>query len=174
MKKRFDLKALVMLALLVAMQVVLEKICAINTLTVKIGFGFVPVAVAAMLYGPLGGGVVGGLGDIIGSLLFPTGAYFPGFTVTAALIGVVWGLFLPRRKLNYFARVVVPALINNIILGLGVNTLFITLLYTHKHYTVMLVSRLPEYAVMLPLTLIFVPIFEQITKEILKLRKSSD
>lgn len=174
MKRKFDIKALVTLALLVAMQVVLEKLCAINTLTVKIGFGFVPVAVGAMLYGPVGGGVVGALGDIVGSLLFPTGAYFPGFTVTAALIGVVWGLFLPQKHLGYPVRVVLPAVINNIVLGLGVNTLFIALLYTHKHYTAMLVSRLPEYAIMLPLTLIFIPIFEKITEKLLKKNKSSD
>ena len=163
MKNRKKIMALVILALLVAMQVVLERLCAINTLTLKIGFGFVPIIVGAMLYGPIGGAVVGGLGDLIGSLIFSTGAYFPGFTVTAALVGVVWGLFLPHRDLGYPVRVLLPAVINDFILGLGVNTAFITWLFTDKHYTVMLVSRLPEYAVMLPLTLILVPVFERLT-----------
>lgn len=153
---------LVTVALLTAMEIVLEKFCGINTLGMKIGFGFVPVAVAAMLYGAIGGGIVGGVGDLIGSLLFPTGTYFPGFTVTAILCGVVWSLFLRHKDDKYPVRVLVPTLINNLIFGLCINTFFITLIAGKKTYFAWLVARLPEYAVMIPLTLVLVPVFERI------------
>ena len=60
----------------------------------KIGFAFVAVFVGAYLYGPVAGAVVGGLGDFLGAILFPIGAYFPGFTLNCALTGVVMGLLL--------------------------------------------------------------------------------
>ena len=34
---------------------------------------------------------------LVGALLFPTGAFFPGFTLTAACTGLLYGLCLYRR-----------------------------------------------------------------------------
>ena len=49
-----------------------------------------------MLFGPGVGGAVGALSDILGYAVRPTGPYFPGFTVTAALSGVIFGLLLGK------------------------------------------------------------------------------
>ncbi len=98
MKSKNKVKVLVNVALLVAMEVVLARFLSINTPIVRIGFGFVPIAICGMLYGPMMAGVAGAMSDIIGAVLFPTGAYFPGFTVSAALTGIVFGLFLYNRK----------------------------------------------------------------------------
>ena len=60
-------------AVLVALEIVLNRFCSINTFGWKIGFSFVPVVAAAVVYGPVVGAIVGGLGDLIGALLFPIG-----------------------------------------------------------------------------------------------------
>ncbi|HBD06060.1 MAG TPA: hypothetical protein DCY93_01450 [Firmicutes bacterium] len=52
----------------------------------------VPIVISSLILGPLYGGIVGGLGDLIGALLFPVGPYFFGFTLDSALLGVVPGL----------------------------------------------------------------------------------
>ena len=39
------------------------------------------------------GFVCGGLGDLIQFVIKPTGAYFPGWTISAALAGFIYGLF---------------------------------------------------------------------------------
>ena len=78
-------KELITLGLLTAVEVVLSRFCSISAWNIKIGFSFVPIAIGGILFGPLGGGLVGALGDFIGAVLFPIGPYFPGFTLTAFL-----------------------------------------------------------------------------------------
>ena len=43
------------------------------------------MAIAGALYGPVASLLVGALGDIISIMLVPTGAFFPGFTISGAL-----------------------------------------------------------------------------------------
>ena len=81
-----------------------------------------------MLFGPVAAALQGAMSDILGFLLKPTGPYFPGFTISAALGGVIYGLFLfeSDRKLwqIVLARAVIMVLVN-----IMLNTLFLTMLY---------------------------------------------
>ena len=120
-------RTLVSLAALVAMEIVLSRFLSISAWNTKIGFSFVPVVVAAMLYGPVAGGIVGALGDFIGAILFPIGAYFPGFTLTAFLMGVVFGFFLHREQT--IPRILAAVAVNQCVLSLCLNTLWISILY---------------------------------------------
>ncbi len=110
-----DTKKLAVSALLVALDVVLTRLLALNTPVMKIGLGFAAVALSAMLYGPCWAMLTSALGDLLGALLFPTGAYFPGFTLTAACTGLLFGLCLYRRP----PRLVYAAL------AAGLNTLLV-------------------------------------------------
>lgn len=59
----------------------------------RIGFGGLPIIMSGILFGPLVGGVVGIVSDLIGFLMNPMGGtYFPGFTISAALTGIIPGL----------------------------------------------------------------------------------
>ena len=82
---KFNTKKLITLSVLVAMDVVLTRFLSINAWNTRIGFGFVPMVIAAMMYGPLSAGIVAALADFIGAILFPTGPYFPGFTFSVFL-----------------------------------------------------------------------------------------
>ncbi|MGN1443842.1 MAG: folate family ECF transporter S component [Acutalibacteraceae bacterium] len=92
---------LVCCALLIALQVVLSRFLSFQTWNLKIGFSFVPVVLAARLFGPVASMLVYGIGDVIGTFLFPVGAYFPGFTVSAVLSGLIYGLFLYKKSGSY-------------------------------------------------------------------------
>ena len=98
--KKLDLKAMVTCAALIAAAIVLSRFLSINAWNLKIGFTFVPVFIAAYLYGPIGGAVVGGIADFIGAILFPIGAYFPGFTLTCVITGAVYGLLLHKKQIR--------------------------------------------------------------------------
>ena len=124
---KINTRMLTVIAMLTAMEIVLNRFFSINAWNIKIGFSFVPVVAAAILYGPLAAGTVGALGDIIGAILFPIGAYFPGFTLTAFLTGLVFGLFLHKRQKVLFTVAAVG--INQFILSLFLNTLWISVLY---------------------------------------------
>lgn len=95
--KRSHVRTLLRVALLIAADVVLTRFFSINAPTVRIGLGFAPIAVCAMLYGPLWAGGAAALADFLGAVLFPTGPFFPGLTLSAALTGVIFGLLLHRR-----------------------------------------------------------------------------
>ena len=143
--KRISLRTIVSLSLLTALEIVLNRFLSINAWNIKIGFSFVPVVIGAMLFGPLGGGAIGALGDFIGALLFPIGPYFPGFTLTAFLMGAVFGFLLKKER--SFPFVFGAVVINQFILGLFLNTLWISLLYGSP-YVPLLMTRLVQAAVL--------------------------
>lgn len=126
-KQKLSTRTLTTLAMLIAIEIILSRFLSINAWNVKIGFGFVPVVIAAILYGPLAGGIVGALSDFIGAILFPIGAYFPGFTLTSFLMGVVFGLFLHKKQ--GWPQGLAAVGINQFILGLFLNTYWISVLY---------------------------------------------
>ena len=86
---KISTKKIAISAMLIAFDVIFTRVLALNMPLTKIGLGFAAVMVCGMLYGPGWAALCAGLGDLVGSLLFPTGAYFPGFTVTAAIGGAM-------------------------------------------------------------------------------------
>ncbi len=127
-EQKITLRQLTVSALLIALDVVFTRVLAINTPLMKIGLGFAAVAASAMLYGPAWAALTAALGDLIGALLFPTGAYFPGFTLTAALTGLLFGLFLYRREKSWL-RAFFAALTNCFLVTLVLNTLMIAVFF---------------------------------------------
>ncbi len=152
MKKTFLLK-LTQVAILIAIEVVLSRFCSIATPIVKIGFGFIPIAIAGMLYGPLWAGTVAGLGDFIGAILFPIGAYFPGFTLTAALSGMVYGSLLHNHK--SWGRIIAAVLIISLGLHLCLDTLWLQMI-TGKGYMVLLPVRVLKSVIMAPMQVVII------------------
>ena len=146
-------KQLCALALLIAVGVVLGRLVPVLSVwNAKIEFSFVAVMLAACIAGPIGGMVTGALIDFIGAILLPTGAYFPGFTATAALTGLVFGLLL-YKKCN-LGRIVIAVLSTQIVCGFLLNTLFISILYT-KAFTVLLATRAIQVVVMSVIEIVF-------------------
>lgn len=138
-------KKLTTLAILVAMHIILSRFLSYSVWNMKIGFDFLPVSVAAVLYGPIGAAVVGGLGDFIGAILFPIGPYFPGYTLSAALSGVVLGLFLHREQ--KLTRVLGAVAVNQWIISLLLTSFWIS--FTNLvPYWAMVTSRVPQCAIM--------------------------
>ena len=157
--KKIPLRAMVVCAMLTAVAVVLDRfVPALFTDTCKITFTFVPVVTAAVLYGPAGGAAVWGLADLIGAVLFPRGVYFPGFTVTAALKGALFGWFLHRERVRFFPHVVIPTAVNNFVIGLAVDTLWIAILYSSKTYWGYFVGRIPQFIALTVMNLGLIPL----------------
>ena len=152
-KKRNPVFVLVSLSMLIALQVVLSRFLSIETPFVKIGTGFLPVMLAGSLFGPMGGLVVGGVSDLLGAILFPFGAYFPGFTITAAFSGLIYGIMLGGKP--GIAKIITAYLITTVVVTLGFNTLFTAFLYIKGteplsvKYLAALSTRLTQAAIML-------------------------
>lgn len=158
MQKRDLTKKLVILALLTAIGVVLARfVPMLNSLLSKYDFSFVAVMLAAYFAGPLGGAVVGGMIDLVGALLVPTGAYFPGFTATAALTGLVFG-FLLQKNITV-PKIIIAVLSTQIVCSLLINTLFISLFYSTKGFVALLATRAIQAAIMSAIEIVFATAF---------------
>lgn len=151
--KSMSNRTLVTLGLLIAIEIVLSRFLSINAWNIKIGFNFIPIAMAGILYGPLAGGLVGACGDFLGATLFPIGAYFPGFTLTSFLIGVMFGLCLHKRFTS--ARLIIAVGVNQLILGLLVNTLWISILY-NSEFVPLFFTRIIQCAILLPVQFVVI------------------
>ncbi len=166
-KNKNNMKALVMLsslAMLTALEVVLSRLVpVVSSQQIKVSFAFLPVAIAAYLYGIKGGALVAGVSDVIGALMFPVGEFFPGFTVTAILVGVCFGFFLGKSfdgKLNAFLRSFIPVMITQLVLSLGLNTFWISYMY-HSPYLGVLVPRIVQTVVMIVVQSAIIPLFTE-------------
>ena len=85
--KKSNTGRLAKIALLIALQIVFTRFFSVTMPVLRIGFGFLPVAVTSILYGPVWGGIAAAMADVIGMMLFPSGTYFPGFPLSAMLSG---------------------------------------------------------------------------------------
>ena len=85
-------------AMLVAIEIILSRFLSISTPIVKISLSFIPLSLLASLCGPLYSCAGAAMADFIGATLFPIGAYFPGYTLTAAMTGLTYGIFLRNKR----------------------------------------------------------------------------
>ena len=160
---RFNTRTLTSMALMIALEIVLSRFLSISAWNTKIGFAFVPVVIAAILLGPLYAGIVGAAADFLGAILFPIGAYFPGFTLTAFLMGLCYGLFLYGNQ--SFPRILGAVAVHQLILSLLLNTLWISVLYGSP-YGPLLVSRLPQCAILAAVQLAVIPLIARLLPRI--------
>ena len=146
-QKRIQL--MIRMALLVALQVVLSQWLSITTAQIKIGFSFIPMAIAGVLCGPVGGMAVGGVADLLGATLFPLGPFHPGFTLSTALKGLVFGLLLKEKGIESSKRIAFAVVFNGIVISLALNTLWIHQLFGTP-YLVLLGGRAVQELILIP------------------------
>ena len=98
------------------------------TQLIEIRFAMLPIAVSGCLFGPVVGGIVGMVADIGGYLVKPTGPFFPGFTITSMVSGVIFGCLLYRQKPGPM-RILMSQIVYTIICGVLLNSLWLSMLY---------------------------------------------
>jgi ECF transporter S component (folate family) len=156
MQNDSQLKKLIIISLFIALEIILTRFCSINTPIMRIGFGFLPVAMLGIMYGPVWAGIAYLLGDVLGMMIFPSGPYFPGFTLTAFLTGVTYGLVLHKKpitcKRTFFAALIVCCLCN-----LLLDTYWLYIL-TGKGIMALLPARLIKVAFAIPIQTILIPL----------------
>ena len=146
-----DTKALVTMGLLIAVEIVLTRFVSIQTWNLRIGFGFLPIAIAGMILGPVNAGIVAAAADLLGAILFPSGTFFPGFTFTALLGGITYGFFLYKKTSQW--RILVAVCIHQCFLSLTVNTLWLSILFDSPYWP-LFSTRIIQTAIMIPVELI--------------------
>ena len=151
-KARMMLKRLMILSLLTAISIILERLLGYNDKLISVSFSFLPVALAGMLFGSLSGAAVCAAADFLGALLFPSGPLDLRFTLIAAIKGGLYGLLLFRpNPLRYHA--IIAQLLVTLVTHLTLNTLVISTIIG-KGFFALLPLRLVKNLLFFPIELI--------------------
>ena len=122
-------RTIALTGVMLAAQIALSSYGSIRlTDSLWISLGHLALAPTAMLFGPVVASMQGALSDILSYILRPSGPYFPGFTLSALLGGVFYGVTLYKAKPTVL-RVVLGRLAVVVILNILLNTVFLTMLY---------------------------------------------
>lgn len=152
--KNVNAKEIVYLGLFVSLEVILTRFLSIQTPIVRIGFTFIPIAVSAMMFGGVFSGLSAALADIIGMMIFPSGTYFPGFTLTAFLSGTIYGMFLNNKNINLF-RISAAVIATSVLINMGLDTVWLWML-TGKGIMILLPPRIIKGLIMIPVQIIMI------------------
>ncbi|NMA85713.1 MAG: folate family ECF transporter S component [Tissierellia bacterium] len=167
--QKTNTKNIAYFGLLIALNVVLTRVGSIRiggggTEIIRIGFGGYPVIFAGIVFGPLAGGVVGAIGDLIGMVVSPMGPYMPHFTLVAALTGIIPGLIMlmfkdSKSKTNFWKLLLAIAI------GQIITSVFITPYFMERLFSVPMVTTVPGRAIT---QAIQIPLYAYITKVLLQ------
>ncbi|MBO0410164.1 folate family ECF transporter S component [Enterococcus hulanensis] len=143
-------RKLTLAALLVGLEVILGRL-GFMTPIISINFSFVPLIINAILLGPVYAAFSSGISDIIGSFLLPQGLgiYFPGYTISAFLSGLIYGLILYKKTRN-FIRISVACLLTGVFVSLLLSTYWVYMM-TDKGFWVLLTTRSIQVGMMIPI-----------------------
>ncbi|MCR5547022.1 MAG: folate family ECF transporter S component [Lachnospiraceae bacterium] len=156
MKKLKNVQVLTVSAFLVAIATVLGFFKIPITELIEIRFQFLPIAAGGAMFGPAVGGIIGMLTDVLAYLVKPTGAFFPGFTISSILSGIIYGLFFYKKKIT-IPRIIVCQLTETIICSLIINSINLSILYGNP-INVVMATRLLKVLVMFPVNTVILTV----------------
>lgn len=157
---KWQLKTVVFMGLLVSMSVILTRFFGVMIgNTIRISFGGVPIIIAGILFGPLAGAITGIAADLIGVMVRSMGGYFIGFTISAALVGYIPGLFFLNQKTDEYplSKIILSVLTVEILVHLIINTIWLIVMY-NRGFLVIFPSRLLTRVIIIPFEVIFLTI----------------
>lgn len=147
-----NLRRLVFAALICALGIVVGAFYVMVGENLRVYFTFFITAVGAAVYGPVMAMLVAAVTDTLNFILFPSGAYFPGYLLSEMVAGLIYALFLYRKKITvlrlFGAKFGVNYLVN-VLMG----SLWSQMLYG-KGYLYYLVKSLIKNSLLLPFEVI--------------------
>lgn len=137
------IRVLCCLSMLVALGIVLDYASGIYiTPEIKVTFSFLAEAVAGALLGPVPSMICGALIDVIMWLIKPAGAFFPGYTLSAILTGLIFGVFLYKADVK---KIIILAPLSKLCVNVFVNIMLNTVwlqIFTGKAYIALMSARI--------------------------------
>ncbi|WP_196592711.1 folate family ECF transporter S component [Pectinatus sottacetonis] len=147
--RHFSTKTLVLTGVFIALTIIFTHIFAIQTPFIRIDFGFLPIAVYAMILGPIHCALMAAVADILGCILLVPGLYFPGFTISSFFNGLILGFFLHKKNLT-LKKIFLCFFITFLLIDTILNTLWLSILY-NKAASAFIWGRLIKSIIFLPI-----------------------
>ena len=163
-----SVRTLTMLALLVAMSIVFSWVLSISTGFVRFNLGSLPVLLAALLFGPGAGFVVGVVADMIGGVLAGY-AINPLIMLGAGAIGLVAGLAWRKLPgLRTGLRLQISVLLGHFVGSMVITSLALRLFYGYPWAT--LAVRIPNALILSAVNVVLLRILLE-NRSLMKLAK---
>lgn len=143
-----QLKTIVITAMMIAVAIILGFFSVSVTEYLRIGFSFIANELTAMMFGPVVGGLMGGIADVIKYLLKPTGPFFFGFTFNAILGAVIYGVMFYKKPMS-FGRILAAKVIVGLVVNLLLGTYWLDVMYG-KSFLVLLPARAVKQVISIP------------------------
>ncbi|MBR3366427.1 MAG: folate family ECF transporter S component [Lachnospiraceae bacterium] len=115
---------------------------------IRIGVSGIPSQVVDYLFGPVVGGIFGGVLDIVKYVLRPDGNFFPGFTISGIMGGMIYGTILYRQRPTVLRILAAQAAVKTVV-NIGLNSVWLHMLYGQA-LAALLPARCVSNLVMLP------------------------
>ncbi len=115
-------------AVLSALHLILNQFTIPVSSLLEVGFDFLAAAAIGYLCGPWVAGLSGIVTDVFGYVLRPNGPYFPGWTLSAILAGILYGLWYYRRPVKLWRVIACKAM------AVVIFNFFLTPLWLHFVY----------------------------------------
>ena len=161
----FQTRNLVIMAALTAMQIILARYLAIQVHEgLRISFETIPLALAGLWLGPIPGVLVALVSDILGTVIYGYGVWFPpialgpmSFALLCGLAARYWfpgGVAEPKNAWKILTVTVAAGAVNSFGIGLLTTTWYRMLFTsTSEAYSAMLMESLIERLTTKPLTI---------------------
>ncbi|BDF57693.1 folate ECF transporter [Christensenellaceae bacterium] len=134
---------LVYCATFIAIAVILSVFSIYLGENIKIALAPIVVMFAGIILGPVSGAIVGASSDLLVLLVKSLpGTYFPGFTITMAIYGLLAGLLFYKKN-DSAPKLILGTIFIQTICSILINTFWLYFLYGTPYF-VLLVSRFPS------------------------------
>ena len=163
-------KKIILSAILLALLIILSRFLSVKTPIIKISFSFVPTMLCAIWLGPKWTVLINVLGDLIGATLFPSGAFFAGYTVSTAIAAFIYGILLYKKEPDTFTdkqfilRTIISVLLVTVIVNMGLNTLW-TSITSGKAFMVLFATRVVNQLIMVPIHIVVILFIEKLLRK---------
>ena len=114
----------------------------------RVSLEFLAITLCGLLLGPVWATSVGIASDLIGFWFNPGGAYFPGFTLSAALTGLIYGLILYKKPVTVMRTGLAIAAVT-VFIGLGLGPIWLKIMY-NEGYLGMMAVKVPVKLILIP------------------------
>ena len=153
-------KILAFAALVIAIRIIISSFfIPLPFGNLRIYFGFFANALGSLIYGPVVALFVGFIHDILSYSIAPSGAFFPGYTLTAMLGSFVYALFLYRARISVL-RIALCKLSVNLFVNVLLGSLWSAILYNKGYYYYMTTSILKNGTLLIPEIIVLVLFFQ--------------
>lgn len=149
MRNLKNLRMVVLAGLITAVSIVSKSMFFVVGENLRVYFGYIAVMTGCYIYGPVLGIFVGFASDVLGHFLFPSGEYFFGYTLSAMLSGLIYGMLLYKSRISFWRVFLAKGLVN-VFVNIGLGSLWSKMI-TGKAYLYFMYKSVVKNLLLLPI-----------------------